>query len=548
MAWGEPEEDEDVYGEVGKALADPAGTYAGENSEVPEETPTIKDGSPSTVQSQRDDNRADDEEVNYMAGDSGRQQMNELAETDVPESVRSGMSTPPDDGAVTSTEGDAGDGEAAALAGSTETYKAPPPLSLTPYADHSADEQALVAQKAKENPAKYKPSIFRRIGAGLAGGMVAAGTRNSGEGMNVGLSVLHGPLDHAKEEWAAQEAPLKQKIEADRAADQQVTRANAQATAQHSAAVSNLTTSARVNEWNAMAQQRKAQAQAKLNTVDRNTIGPVDPNNPFGEWQGKTPSGQVVRGLEPPAAVQKSPAFIMHQRMNDIAQMQAMGIKMTPKQKSHYLAGDKTLGDATEHTSISIRENPDGSAVQPGAGRGGPHTQNISDTVAKATQDKEVFAGQWHRIADEDEAKTLGAPVGSYVNGTKTMNPDEFKAHIDKFRTDANVKLNKYGAHLDEQGQLHTEPGQPQLTPGGEQQQQAQPAQQQQQPATQGINQFPVGQKPGTRNVKGPGGLSLDLPEKSLPDIMSGKLKIQGNKGETLVFKNGQLVLEQKKK
>jgi hypothetical protein len=551
MAWGAPEDDEDVYGEVGKALADPAGTYAGENSEVPEETPKIADGAPSTVKNQRDDNREGDDEVNYLAGNTqGRQQVSELADAELPEAMRAGVSAPPDDGNVASTtpeQGDEGDQESAALAG-TETFKAPPALSLTPYADHSADEQAMVAQKAKENPANYRPSTGRRILAGIASGMVGYGTRNSGEAMNVGEQITGAPLHRAQEEWKAQEAPLKAKLDANRAADQAVTRQNTQATAQHSAAVSNLTTAAHVNEWNAMAQQRRAQATAKLNTVDRNTLGPVDPNNPFGEWQGKTPNGQVVRGLEPPAAVQKDPKFISYQRRKELGEMQKMGIKLSTQEAKYYLINGK-LAEPSQHTTISIHEKPDGSWDESrsgsGSGRGkGPAQQNISDTVAKATQDKEVFANQWKRIDDEDEAKSLGAPVGSYVNGTKTMSPDEFKAHIDKFRTDANVKLNKYGAHIDEQGQLHTEPGQPQLTPGQPQQQQPQ---QQAQPQASAAPNFPAGKSPGTRSVTIPGG-TLDIPEKALPDLMSGKLKIQGNKGETLVYKDGKFQLEQKKK
>jgi hypothetical protein len=350
MDWDGPDDDEDVYGGVAQALADPAGTYADENGAVPDETPQIKDGAPSTVQQQQDTNKDADQEANYIAGNGQpAQERNELDTLDQGGLPREGISQP--EAIPTEEPGDEGDSDTAALAG-TQTYKAPPPLTYQPYADHSADEQAMVTQKASENPANFKPSVGRRIAASVAGALSGFGSHNASEGLNVAEKVTGAPLEAARRQWAAQEAPLQQKLQADKAADQTVDRTNAQATNVYNAQERNMTNQARVDSWNALAQQRKAQAQAKLNTVDKNTLGPVDPKNPFGEWQGKTPSGQVVRGLEPPASIQKDPRYVAMQRRQNLSDMAQSGVKLSPQESKYYLINGK-LAEPTTHVSIS---------------------------------------------------------------------------------------------------------------------------------------------------------------------------------------------------
>lgn len=538
MAWGGPEEDDEAYNSVGSALADPAGTYADENGAAPEETPKIKDGSPSTVEADAGD--SGDEETNRIAGNQPAPATGHTELDDVPQSA-------PKTELDYAQGGDSGDEETAALMGGAGTYKAPAPLELKPYEDHSADEQALVDMKAKEDPSKYRPSGWRRAGAAIAAGLVGFGTDNAGEAMNVANRMKNAPLDRAKEQWAAQEAPLKQKIEADKAADQQVTRDNTNTSNMYSAQERNLTNQARVDSWNALAQQRKAQAAAKLNTVDKNTMGPVDPKNPYGEWQAKTPNGQVVRGLEPPAAIQKDPRFIAQQRRQQLSDMANSGVKLTPQEAKYFLINGK-LAEPSQRTTISIRENPDGSAVQPGAGRGGGPKNpdaNVSAIVAKSIRDKDAFTNKYQRNDD--------GSYGNIDNPTQGLAGPEFQAKVDKFRTDANAKLAKYGKAIDDTGQIVDAPtaqgGQPQGTPAipaaapAQKPAAAQPAQA---AAPQGIEQFPQGKTAGTRSIPIPGG-ALDIPEKALPDVMSGKLKLKGNKGETLVFKDGKFELEQKK-
>lgn len=408
MAWGAEDDEEDVYGGVAQALADPAGTYADETGSVPSETPKIKDGSPSTVQ--QDSNKDADQEASYIAGNTGSDAQTAPMQNEIDQVNNSGLpeegtSHPPQEQMVTTDEpGDDGDQDTAALAGQQQ-YKAPAPLVYQPYADHSADYAAMTTQKASENPDDFKPSFGRKLAGAISGGLVGFGTRNSGEGLNAARAVTGKPLAQAQQRWKAQEAPLESKIAADKAADQAVDRTNQQNANVYNAAERNMTNQARVDNWNAQAQQRKAAAQAKLNTVDKNTMGPVDPNNPMGEWQGKTPGGQVVRGLEPPAAIQKSPAYQMQQRRNDLKGMTAAGIKLTPQEAKYYVVNGK-LTDPTAHTDIHINEKPDGSWAPPGnGGRGAGMTQGKQDQIIHNKNTAMAKAQQQHAagLMDDDE-------------------------------------------------------------------------------------------------------------------------------------------------
>jgi hypothetical protein len=458
-----PDDEEDGAGSIAQALADPRGTFSDENGAVPEQAPQIREGSPSETGRAADPNKASDQESSqlaqgpvapkddepgvpndaayFMANDQG----NDVQQPSGQDAQAQGASS--------NDQGDSGDAEAAQLAG--QTFKAPAPLKYQPYADHSADEQALVNQKAVEDPTKYRPSVGRRVLAGLAGFAAGAGSRNANEGLNVAKQITGRPLDQAKEQWAAQEAPLQQRLVADKAADQAVDRTNQQETNRYNADERNMTNQARVQSWNALTEQRKALAQQKLTQVDPRTLGPVDPNNPFGEWRGKNAKGEVIRGLEPPASIQKDPRFIAQQRRKQLNDMASAGIKLTPQESKFFFINGK-LAEPTEHTSINIRENPDGSPVAP-KGSGGPN--DPEKLIAKNMQDKEAFINQWRRVS-KDEANDA-MPEGSYIatNGSgKFMSGPEYNARIEKFRTDlnANTNMRKAGVMVDENGNTIT--------------------------------------------------------------------------------------------
>lgn len=356
---------------------------------------------------------------------------------------------------------------AAMMAGPIQsTYKAPAPINLQKPSDAPVEAaQELAQAKADFDPSKYKPSGWRRAGAAVAGALTAFGSRDPEKGWKVGSEVLDAPLERAKAQEAQKEAGIQGKIDAGNAKNAQINSENSQEFQRYNADERNVRNQAYVEQVNAQAEQRRAQATAKLNTVDPKTLGPVDPKNPFGEWQGRTPGGQVVRGLEPPASVQKDPRYITQQRTQWLKDAEANGIKLTDDEKKYYYANGK-LAEPTTSTHIDIHEKPDGSWAPPGNGGrpSGPHQQIISDTVAKATQDKQTWADGWHRITKEESNDAM--PEGSYIKGNQVLTPKDFQDKLDKFRTDANVKLAKYKAHIDNQGNLVQEPDEPVLQPG----------------------------------------------------------------------------------
>ena len=91
------------------------------------------------------------------------------------------------------------------------------------YADHSADYAEMQAKKAKEALQNVKPSIGRRILAGLAGGAVTFGGGNGGA---VVEKVLNRPAERAQQQWERDEAPIQAKIGADQAQDAATAKAN----------------------------------------------------------------------------------------------------------------------------------------------------------------------------------------------------------------------------------------------------------------------------------------------------------------------------------
>jgi hypothetical protein len=81
-----------------------------------------------------------------------------------------------------------------------------------------------------------------------------------------------------------------------------------------------------------------------------------------------------------------------------------------------------------------------------GGGKGDANAdEEIGSIVAAATAKKQEFADQWKR-----------QPDGSYTTPdfSKRMTAAQFQDRLEQFRTDANVKLAKKGAKIDEQGNV----------------------------------------------------------------------------------------------
>jgi hypothetical protein len=296
----------------------------------------------------------------------------------------------------------------------------------------------MVAQRQAESQQNVKPSIGRRILAGLAGGAVAFG---DGDGEKVVQEVLNRPAQQAQQHWAQQEAPIQAKIDADKAADAAVDKANAVTTQQNIRAEQDFRNQSLSQQNTARAQDYQAQAEARKNEIVSFT--PDDPKNPYAGGTGTTADGRTVKGVPPPdkwlATWEKNPENVANaQAQKGVATLAALeksGVKLTPEQRAIVASGGKVTPSV--HTNINIREG--GGAGDTPAGERGP-----SEIIAKNMQDKQAYLDS---ITHKDD----GTMTDEHDN---PVTQQQYQDRIEKFRTDlnANPVMRKSGTMVDAQG------------------------------------------------------------------------------------------------
>ncbi len=312
--------------------------------------------------------------------------------------------------------------------------------AMPQYVDNLPNYQALEHQIASFNPKDYKPSVARSIAAALSGAAVAFGSRNPAEGLKVAEGVSGAPLARAQAQEQQRESATRQTI-----ADVNAQNQTRQAQYQNRRQAAN---DAALND------QRNAQAALRNQTAYEKSLKlvPVDPKNPFGEWQQVDPTGKVVaRGQETPASVKNDLAYQTQLRIQKIAQANAEGkaIGLSGEHLQRYVSeimGSKNAFP-TEHETINVRE---GGYSSPGGNNGGQQNPQgaiparAQAVVAKANGAKETFAQQYQRDPE----------TGDYtkVSTGAKLPAKDFDAAIDKYRTDANVALSRIGYQVDPQG------------------------------------------------------------------------------------------------
>jgi hypothetical protein len=343
------------------------------------------------------------------------------------------------------------------------------------YGDHSADMAAYTAQKAAEAKENTKPSVWRRLGAGLAGGMVAFGTKSGEQGMKVAEEVNGAPLANAQRRWAQAEAPLQAKLQADQGQDAVTARNNTLIGQRNNLAQTTYADQIREGLYNAHENQFNATA----NKTDNTPLGftPDDPNNPYAGGTITNADGKTVKGPPPDKWIanwEKSPENQAKKGLITLRAMQAGGIKLTPEQQAIVASGGKVTPSV--HTSINIAENPDGSARVPA----GSVVNSPDALIAKSMQDKADFANQWTRVGHDQASDVI--PEGSYMNTSTNalMSGPEYNSRIESFRTNlnANPYMRKAGIMVDRQGNTITDrfSRNPQVQAPAAAQQPAQPA------------------------------------------------------------------------
>lgn len=181
-----------------------------------------------------------------------------------------------------------------------------PMLPNTPkYEDELSAHQKLEHDMVAVDPSKYKPSGGRRVLAGLAAGLAAAG--HNPNATQIGESIRNQPLSRAQ----AQNAPV---VAADRQALSDLHDRNTQTRQNFNDEVSQYGLQERdmrnkgyVAGQEAQAAARTQNAATRAAAVIPTTMRPKDPANPLGEWVGKNGKGQDVGGLPAPDNYLKTP-------------------------------------------------------------------------------------------------------------------------------------------------------------------------------------------------------------------------------------------------
>lgn len=332
--------------------------------------------------------------------------------------------------------------------------------SMPQYVDNLPNYQALENEIKNFKPSDYEPSIGRRIGAALSGGAVAFGSRNPEAGMRVAESVNNAPLNRARAAEQQLEQGTRETI-----ADVNAQNQTRQAQYQNQRVAAN---DAALNQ-----QRQEHAADYAAHAVERDaaivpqSMRPVDPKNPLGNWQGTDVKGRTVSNLGPPASYLNSPQGKAAQAEQTISQARAAGHPFTPEQEAVVRSG----GHITMVRPPTPRQPAAGELEYNGAlaafkashGGRGPQTTAEQNEVSQAAH------GTMKDVPDEAQAvldATDGAKeayaqqfkrdpaTGGYTNvSTGALVPaQEFASKIDKFRTDANVKLQKMGYQIDPQG------------------------------------------------------------------------------------------------
>ena len=447
------DDEEEVSGPatVGAAL------LGSEESAPPEEVPNPVEGGTKTVSVPDQDAQnlsnytVEDPANNTGAAAPDQEEKNPYIDQQPPEAL---YTPSPDEPTAEQDVKPTSDQETAALA-QEAPINAPEMPQFGKYIQSQAPA-AMQAQKASENPAAYKPSKWRRALAGIAGGLTAAGSRDSAAGMRVADEVLNQPKNRVTADWKAKEDAITAQQQADEQKNQTIHSQNTDLANQYNMQERDMRNRGYVANQNAQAATRNAQAQQRLNAPLPNTLRPVDPNDPLGEWTGTNAQGKVVRGLSAPDSYLKTPAGQSAVAIDKIKKLQAAGVKLTPEQQAVVGSGGKlTVPNRTNihMPSAQSEQYQDwkhslGHAPTPDEIMGFVHhssTQDPDAIVAASVEAKQAYADQFKRNND-----------GSYENEiTGAVIPGkEFNDKIEKFRTDANVKLQKSGYQMDAQGNV----------------------------------------------------------------------------------------------
>lgn len=173
----------------------------------------------------------------------------------------------------------------------------PPGVKFSPYKDSTADLDALKAQYTKEAGENVKPSVLRRIVAGLGGGAAAFGSNNPGEGAAITREILNAPRERAEQRWQREEKPLAQQLASDQAENATIQRQNQVAQQQGTEADRQYRNQAYAQRQHGEAGKFVALAQAAKDAPMG--FKPDDPSNPYAGGTITTANHRQIPNQQP---------------------------------------------------------------------------------------------------------------------------------------------------------------------------------------------------------------------------------------------------------
>jgi hypothetical protein len=364
----------------------------------------------------------------------------------------------------------------------SKPLQAPKMPTFAPYVQSQAPGQLAAAKSAfTARVANAKPSIGRRIGASIAAGLQSFGGVPGAE--TAAQRIYDAPLDRARAAETQKEAGIQAQIDADNAANAVTQRNNQAGADQYNMAERDMRNRGYVQNQEAQAAQRTAQAARLAGQVRPETLKPDDPNDPVnGTWSGVNARGEKVTGLAAPDAYLKTPAGKAAVVEDTIKRARAAGHPFTPEQESVVRSG----GHVTIKNPTNIHVPSAGSAELAAAnaafrlqyGRGPRSMEEANQIVQTAkgelgkgansnpaqviVDSAKQYADKLQRV-DADHASSA-APEGSYVpvganlenvkngdlTGIKVVPGQQYEDTLRKFRD----QVRQHGGEVDEDWNL----------------------------------------------------------------------------------------------
>lgn len=202
----------------------------------------------------------------------------------------------------------------------------PTPLPSMPSShedEYRTLERTLTAKAPTPSDPGLKPSIGRRVGAGIATALMGFGRIPNAA--QVGSDALYSKYNQARTAFDTQQAQAKEQMSALRDQSQMESQGWERGLQAHNAGLADYNAQERGYQGQQLAADRRAQEQQRLQAIAPGSESPDDPKNPLGGWHATTVGGKPIRMQGPPDTWRKTPEGIQAQREADVTRLRLTG-------------------------------------------------------------------------------------------------------------------------------------------------------------------------------------------------------------------------------